>query len=113
VAKPGDEAKKMPLMVIGIPWYSRKNWSALKILVSDASELHETFDEWRASAGNVESRMRQEGYIVKRINIDPKTFPEWCKKRGLKTDAEARSEFAIEAAREGQSPADQLPRAKL
>jgi len=93
----------MTVTVIGIPWYSRKNWDALKAIFSDASELHDTFDQWRNSARNVEKRMRQEGFIVERIDIDPGIFPKWCSMRGLKMNAQARSKFASEVAQERHS----------
>ena len=96
----------MTLTVIGIPWYSRKNWPVLRTIFVDASDLHDTFDEWRSSAGNLESRMRQQGFIVERIDIDPETFPQWCKSRRLKTDAQARSKFAGEVAREKHPDTD-------
>lgn len=91
--------------VAGLPWYTRKNWPALKAIFADADTLHDTFDEWRSSVAAVESQLRHEGFIVERVDIDPEAFPQWCKSQGLITDARARSTFAAEVARErhGQS----------
>lgn len=92
--------KLVAVPVTGIPWYARNNWAALKSVLADASALPESFDEWRKSAAAAESQMRHEGFIVERVDIDPDTFPLWCKSQGLVTDERARGLFANEVARE-------------
>lgn len=80
----------------GIPWYRREDWDALKRIFVDPDDLHDTFDEWRKAAGNLESNLRRDGHVVERAYIDPETFPDWCRSRGLNIDARARSQFASE-----------------
>lgn len=98
--------KVVAVPVTGIAWYSRKNWPALKTILADASTLPDTFDEWRRSAAALESRMRHEGFIVERVDIDPETFPQWCKSQGLISDDRARSRFASEIATERHARPD-------
>ena len=98
--------KLVAVPVVGLVWFSRKNWPALKSILADADTLHDTFDEWRGSVAAVESQMRHEGFIVERVDIDPETFPQWCKSRGLITDHRARSSYAAEVAEERHGQSD-------
>ncbi|WP_119388744.1 hypothetical protein [Taklimakanibacter lacteus] len=87
-------------LIIGIPWFKRKDWVALKAIFADAHALHDTYEEWRSSVRKVEHRMREEGHLIERIDLEPESFVQWCALRGLRTDAKARASFASEKARE-------------
>ena len=78
----------------GIPWYRREDWDALKRILEDSDKLHDSFDDWRKAAGGLENHLRSQGHVVERAYIDPDTFPDWCRSRGLNVDAHARTEFA-------------------
>lgn len=86
------------VMIVGIPWYRRKDWDALLEAFDDSHVLHDTYRQWRRSAQRFEKILQRQGHTVERVYIDPVTFPEWCRSQGRKVDAEARSMFASEVA---------------
>ena len=86
-------------MVVGIPWYKRKDWHALKAIFADADALHDSYDQWRSDARDLERGLREQGHVIERVHLEPESFLQWCTLRGLRTDAKARSGFASEMAR--------------
>jgi hypothetical protein len=83
---------------VGIPWFRSEDWKALKLMFSDADQLHDHHKDWLRDAKKIEKRLQKQGFIVERALIDPNTFPAWCALRGMSLDAKARSAFASEAA---------------
>jgi hypothetical protein len=86
-------------MVVAIPWYRREDWGRLKSILSDASALHDAFEDWQKEAVSVERTLRRQGHRVERVVIDIDVFRTWCFIRGRPTDAAARSEYALESVR--------------
>lgn len=90
------EEKKV--QALGMVWYERDDYAEVLRVMEDRHLLPPTFVQWRMSAEAGEKRYRREGLLVVRAPLDPKTFPEWCKGRGLNVDAQARTRFASEFA---------------
>lgn len=65
--------------------------------MEDAETLPAFYSEWFSDAKKVERLYKGRGDIVERIYLDPDTFPEWCRARGLNVDSAARNRFAAEA----------------
>lgn len=88
-----------PIQHIGMIWYELENYDAVLRIMADRPKLPRTFHEWRMKAEAEEKRFRRDGKIVVRAFIDPETFPDWCRARGLNIDAEARHRFAATVAK--------------
>ncbi|MDR1661233.1 MAG: hypothetical protein LBR95_02225 [Azoarcus sp.] len=86
--------------LIGMVWYERQDYDAILRIMTDRDKLPATFHEWRMSAESGEKQLRRSGHTVVRARIDPETFPDWCRARGLNVDAQARIEFSRNAALE-------------
>lgn len=84
----------MKPQIVGMAWFKRAHYSALRAMFKDGHKLHRTYDEWLAAAERGEQRLRADGIRVVRVDIDPDDFPIWCKAQGLKLDAEARIAIA-------------------
>lgn len=65
--------------------------------MADADVLPPTFEKWFYRAEQLRGRLKKQGMVVEKVEIDPETFPAWCAARGLNVDAEARNAFANEA----------------
>jgi hypothetical protein len=91
------DSRDHPIRVIGLAWFRKEDYPRLREIFEDAHEMHDTWEEWVESAKNVEERLKTEGFIVDRIHIHPDTFPEWCRKAGVRVIASARSRFTAEA----------------
>ena len=86
-------------LIIGIAWYRSEDGVALKSIFVGSDKLQDSYQEWLEGAEEVEQRLRWDGHVVKRVHIDPKTFPGWCTLKGLRPNASARTEYASEVVR--------------
>lgn len=87
-----------PLRVGGISWYAREDYAAVLNVMRDPEVLPDTYEQWLQKAERQLRDWEAKGWIMIRAIIDPKTFPEWCRARGLDVDAKARMAFANEIA---------------
>lgn len=85
-----------PINNIAMAWFRREDWNDLLAIFDDPQVMPATYDKWleKAEAGFRFHKSR--GAIVKKIYINPQTFPDWCRRRGLRVDADARTTFAVE-----------------
>jgi len=84
----------MKVKIIGIPWYRKENYSRFKSLFVDGHNLPDTFDDWLKKSQDLLSCLQSQGHIIEKVYIDPDTFPEWCRRRGLDINSRARTDFA-------------------
>lgn len=87
-----------PVQVVGIGWYRREHYAALKKIFVDGHKLPGTYDEWLKQAERLAAHLTGEGKTVVKAYIDPEHFPAWCKAKGLDIDAKARMEWGNETA---------------
>lgn len=88
----------MPVIAVGIPWYRREEFEALRASFVDGDELHDTYEQWLADAESLERQIANTGTPTTRVIIDPHRFHRWCKKHRLAPNARARSRYASEHA---------------
>lgn len=79
-------------------WYKEEHWDTLKAMFADGDMLPPSFNEWRKRAEAMKAEVEAAGDAVIKVYIDPETFPEWCQRKGLPMNSEARSQLAIEVA---------------
>ena len=87
-----------PVRIAGIPWYTAEDYDAAIRVMTDRDKFTAGFDVWLSEAHRVEQKLQGLGYITVRAFIDPETFPDWCRARGLNINAKARNDFANAAA---------------
>lgn len=85
-------------VALGMVWYRLEDYDAVRRVMADGHKLPATFVEWRMQAERGEKQMQRSGKTVFRAFIDPETFPDWCRARGLNVDAHARNRFAADFA---------------
>jgi hypothetical protein len=90
---------RMPISVVGIVWYREEDYPAILEIMTDREAFPKTFAVWRERATALELQQKARWFHVVRAEIDPNTFPEWCRARGLEPDARARKSFCDEEAR--------------
>lgn len=86
-------------MLQAMVWYKKEHYAELLGLFDDADQLPPTYREWLTRAEEKKAEVEAGGDQVMKVFIDPETFPEWCQKKNLARDANARAELAIEVAR--------------
>ncbi len=79
-------------------WYKEEHYPELLALFDDTELLPPTYSDWLARAEDKKAEVEAAGDQVMKVFIDPETFPEWCEKKNLSKDANARAELALEVA---------------
>jgi hypothetical protein len=80
--------------VVGIGWYKREAYQRCLSIFDDRTDLPNTFEEWLPLAERAERQLRNGGINVIRVDIDPSTFPKWCKQNGfLRIDRHTRMAY--------------------
>jgi len=85
-------------MTQALVWYKEEDWDILMDMFPDRHLMPATYSDWLARADELLEKVQAEGDIAIKVFIDPDTFPQWCREKGLKPDAAARTELALEVA---------------
>jgi len=80
--------------VVGICWYQAEHFLQLRAMFEDGDSLHETYGEWLSAAELGRKRLESGGAKVVCVDLDPDVFPKWCRAKGMKLDAQARTAYA-------------------
>jgi hypothetical protein len=94
----GDAMARNVPAALGMTWFYRQDYRRILEVMEDADKLPATYDNWLRKAEAAEREMKKRGHTVVRTMINPDEFVTWCRAQGLKTDAEARKQWANEAA---------------
>ena len=79
-------------------WYQEEHYPALLAIFDDRHLLPPSYRDWLLRAEEKKAEVEARGDQVIKVYIDPETFPEWCEKKNLAKDANARAELALEVA---------------
>src|SRR5260370_7601274 len=82
------------LRVIGISWFREEDYAAIRAVSEDGHKMPSKWKDWLKGAEEFEQKAIQSGKIAERINIDPKTFPDWSKKNGVWANPQGPQKFA-------------------
>jgi hypothetical protein len=85
-----------PRRIIGLPWYRREDYPAIRQMMADSHVLASAYEQWLAAAENNENVGLQAGLEIVRVLIKPEDFRVWCIARDLKPDSTARTKYAGE-----------------
>jgi hypothetical protein len=91
-----NNRKVPPPRMIGLAWFKKEDYPALRALFVDRDNMHDTWEEWSENAEKLASGIRAQGGTVERVELDPASFSAWCKANGKATDSKGRSQFAAE-----------------
>ncbi len=86
------------LIPVGLPWCREEDYDAFVAIFEDANNLPKTWKEFVKRYERAEKEFQIAGQSVKRIYINPRTFPDWCARKGYRINAKARERFAAEIA---------------
>jgi hypothetical protein len=81
---------------VALPWYHREDWPALHAEFADRDAISPCYDTWKSSAIARETKWRQEGYKVHRIELRPDAFRLWCRGKNRSADYASRRAYADE-----------------
>jgi hypothetical protein len=80
-------------------WYRREDYRRIRTMMSDTEDMHETFEQWLATAEEIEEQLRGQGHAVRRIRFQARAFEKWCRASGRELNGASRSEWATKVGR--------------
>lgn len=87
--------------IAGIVWYNDEGvYRRALAIFTDAFNMPSSYEDWMIGVAKIAKDMKRDGWVLVRAELDPETFPGWCKTRGLNVDAKARGELGNDAAAE-------------
>ncbi len=87
--------------IAGVVWYENEIvYRRAVALFDDALDMPPTYEDWLFRVKQTVEQLEHAGWTLIRAELDPETFPGWCKARGLNVDAQARTAFGDAAAAE-------------
>ena len=87
--------------IAGIVWYNDEVvYRRALAIFTDAFNMPSSYEDWLIGVKDTAKEMKRAGWILVRAELDPETFPGWCKARSLNIDAKARGDFGNEVAAE-------------
>lgn len=79
---------------IAIPFFTQEQWANARSVMEDGHTFHDSYAEFVQRVSSVEKKLRGQGNVTVRVNIEPEAFVQWCRGSGRKVDAESRSQYA-------------------
>lgn len=81
--------------IIGVAWFTDElTYRRALEIFADRENMPATFADWKALVERQCGLIKESGNIAIRADIDPETFCDWCRSRGLQPDAKGRTAFA-------------------
>lgn len=87
--------------IIGIAWFDENDWEEWRKISDD--KLEDKFDDWLVEASLSKSKLEDQGFTVKQVNISPTNFKNWCKNKNKKLDSSSRSQYVSELLQKAHS----------
>ena len=79
---------------IGLAWYNRQDYPAIRRIMDDAHVLPVDYDTWLRQAESVVQLELALGRNIVKVTIDPDVFATWCRATGQRIDGRARRRHA-------------------
>lgn len=90
-------------IAVGIGFFRREDWEQFIVSADDRENLEDTYDEWLVVFRRAVKDMRATGIKPRKVIFTLDELLDYCQKKGLKNNAEARSEFFAELTRLGKT----------
>jgi hypothetical protein len=81
---------------VKLAYYRKKDWKRFIKIIADRESMHDTWHDWHKAYEKTKRELTNHGFEVVDTVIDLDELTEYCKKRGIKNDGKARSQFVQE-----------------
>ena len=85
--------------VTGVAWYRREDWSRLREIASDRTNLDDSYEAWLAGAQKTLLGLAVAGVAARRVSVDVEALVRWCRAEGRPVDSAARAAFVADQLR--------------
>jgi hypothetical protein len=86
--------------VLGVGWYTRKEYERLLELANDRDDLEDTYEEWQATAEKMMVQLSRPGVLPRKVHINVEELAVWCKAHNRPVDGAARTIFVADKVEE-------------
>ena len=84
------------MIAVKLAYYRKKDWKRFIKINDDKESMHSSWKEWHKDFQKMKKNLISEGYHVIDVEIDLDKLIDYCKKKGIKNDGKARSQFVQE-----------------
>jgi len=85
--------------VTGVAWYRREDWSRLREIASDRTNLDDSYEAWLAGAQKTLLDLAIAGVAARRVSVDVEALVRWCRAEGRPVNSAARAAFVADQLR--------------
>ena len=85
--------------VTGVAWYRREDWSRLREIASDRTNLDDSYEAGLAGAQKTLLDLAIAGVAARRVSVDIEALVRWCRAEGRPVDSAARAAFVADQLR--------------
>ena len=78
---------------VNLAYYREEDWERLLESIDDLDSMHDTWKEWHNAYLNAKVNLVLEEFTVNDCVVDIDELQTYCKRKGLKNDGKARSQF--------------------
>jgi hypothetical protein len=78
---------------VNLAFYRKKDWSRFLESIDDRESMHETWEEWHDAYFTAKKLLLSQGFIVHDFNVNIDDLVDYCRRREIKNDGKARSQF--------------------
>lgn len=76
-----------------LAYYNKEDWDKFLEIIDDRESMYDTWELWLIEYMKLKNNFQSQGYIVEDTLVDLDKLSAYCKKRNIKNDSKARSEF--------------------
>lgn len=80
-------------ILIGIGWYSQKEWHKLKAVATDGDALDETYEDFLKNFARARNQMKKQGTKTRKVRVIVSDLVNWCTEQKLPINKQARAEY--------------------
>ena len=89
-----------PPPAVGAYWIKEEDYPTLLKIFDDGDKMPPSWKEWLKMAEEMEHGLKAYGHVVRRVYIDPTTFPDWCAAHATSPGSAGRRKFVAAAVTE-------------
>jgi len=78
---------------INLAYYKEKDWKRFLESIDDKESMHDTWEDWHNAFLKTKVELISQGFIVNDFVVEIDELEDYCKKRGIKNNGKARSQF--------------------
>jgi len=85
--------------VVGLAWFSRKQWQRLTEVAEDRNELEDRYEQWEQRAVEAMRAIERQGQKVEKVHVEVESLMSWCKEKGVAVNDQSRAEYVTQLMR--------------